>query len=265
MKIFISVDLEGICGTTHWDEVTRGNEAYPEFRKQMTAEVIAACNGAFSAGATEIYIRDAHDSARNIIARDLPEETVLIRGWSRHPYMMMQEIDATFDAALMIGYHSLAAAETNPLSHTMSTTVSSVTINGVKSSEFLINWYTARYENVPVAFVSGDKGLCDHAAEQAPTIHTVAVKAGTGDSSINLHPQTACAKIEDSVRTALSQELSSYLHDLPTYFDVSVSYIHHQDAYRNSFYPGARLIEPGTVGFQSNDYFEVLRFFLFAF
>ena len=69
MKIYISVDIEGICGTTHWDEVTRGKEEYPEFQKQMTAEVVAACEGAIKAGASDIVINDAHDSARNIIAR----------------------------------------------------------------------------------------------------------------------------------------------------------------------------------------------------
>ena len=154
MKIYLSIDLEGICGTTHWDEVTRGNERYTEFQKQMTAETAAACNAALEAGATQVYVRDGHDSAKNIIAEQLPESTMLIRGWSRHPYMMMQELDQSFDAALMIGYHSLGGSPGNPLAHTMVSKVSSITINGLPTSEFLINCYTAAYEKVPVVFVS---------------------------------------------------------------------------------------------------------------
>lgn len=73
MKIYISVDIEGVCGTTTWDEVTRGKAEYPEFQQQMTGEVLAACEGALAAGASEIVIKDAHDTACNIIAESLPE------------------------------------------------------------------------------------------------------------------------------------------------------------------------------------------------
>ena len=264
MKIYMSVDLEGICGTTHWDEVTRGKEEYPEFQKQMTAEVVSACNGAFEAGAEEIYIKDAHDTARNIIAAELPKNTKLIRGWSRHPYMMMQELDSSFDAALMIGYHSMAGSGGNPLSHTMATKISSITINDIPTSEFLINWYTAMFEKVPVAFVSGDQELCDHAGSVVPEIHSVAVKQGSSDSTINIHPETACTKITKTVHKALSRDLSVYMKELPGTFEVSITYNHHQDAYKSSFFPGAVLTSPRTISFKSSHYFDLLRLFLFV-
>jgi D-amino peptidase len=63
MKIYISADIEGITGTTNWDETEKKHPDYPEFRDQMTAEVAAACEGALAAGATEIMVKDAHDSA----------------------------------------------------------------------------------------------------------------------------------------------------------------------------------------------------------
>lgn len=265
MKIYMSVDLEGICGTTHWDDVTRGNERYPEFQKQMTAETAAACRSALEAGATEIYVRDGHDSAKNIIAADLPESTVLIRGWSRHPYMMMQELDPSFDAAMMIGYHSFGGSPGNPLAHTMASKVSSVTINGLPTSEFLINSYTAAYEEVPIVFASGDQALCDHAAEIIPSIKTVAVKHGTGDSTVNMHPQAACRKIADTVQNALSGDVSDCLLPLPESFDVLIAYTSTLEAYKNSFFPGAELVGTRAVRFKSTDYFEVLKFFLFVF
>jgi D-amino peptidase len=106
MKVFISADIEGVTGITHWDEADRLKPEYSEFREQMTAEVSAACEGALQAGFTEIWVKDAHASARNLIAAKLPRETRLIRGWSGHPFSMVQELDASFDAMLMIGYHS---------------------------------------------------------------------------------------------------------------------------------------------------------------
>ena len=70
MKIYISADIEGVCGTTHWDECEADKTDYSEFKKQMTKEVAAACSGAIAAGAKEIVVQDAHASARNIIAKD---------------------------------------------------------------------------------------------------------------------------------------------------------------------------------------------------
>jgi len=45
-----------------------------------------------------------------LIAARLPKEVRLIRAWSSHPLMMVQELDETFQAAMMIGYHSRAAS-----------------------------------------------------------------------------------------------------------------------------------------------------------
>ncbi len=46
MKIFLSADIEGITGVTHWDETEMGQAEYAAAREQMDAEVAAACEGA---------------------------------------------------------------------------------------------------------------------------------------------------------------------------------------------------------------------------
>ena len=46
---------------------------------------MAACEGALAAGATQIVVRDAHGSGRNILQEHLPKQAQLIRGWSGHP------------------------------------------------------------------------------------------------------------------------------------------------------------------------------------
>ena len=76
MKIFISADIEGVTGAADWNETDKAHADYSEFREQMTAEVVAACEGAIKAGAQEVWVRDAHDSARNIIAAKLPPEAL---------------------------------------------------------------------------------------------------------------------------------------------------------------------------------------------
>jgi D-amino peptidase len=264
VKIFISADIEGITGTTAWDDVTRDHPDYPEFQAQMTKEVSAACLGAIDAGADRILVKDAHSTARNLIAKDLPEPVELIRGWSRHPYMMMQEIDDSFDAALFIGYHAMAAGDGNPLAHTMdSSRFSRVTINGRPVSEFLLNTYTAAMENVPVAFISGDQEICRQASDVIPGIKTVAVKHGKGASTINIHPETACREIKRSVAEGLASLSTQSVPDLPDYFELELAFFDFKNAYRASFYPGAKLLTPRKIGFKTESYMEILRLLLF--
>jgi D-amino peptidase len=264
MKVYLSADIEGITGTTHWDETEKKHADYGEFREQMTAEVVAACEGALQAGATEIWVKDAHDSARNLIAARLPPEARLLRGWSGHPYLMVDGLDASFQALLMIGYHSRAGSSANPLAHTMTGSAAYVKINDQYASEFTINSYIAALEGVPVVFVSGDAGLCTDAASLVPAVTGVAVKQGVGDSSINLHPQLAVEKIRAGVRSALAKDLAQCRVELPGHFQVEIRYKEHGPAYRNSFYPGASLTDAHTIQFEAVDYFTVLRFFAFV-
>ncbi len=56
LKVFISVDMEGITGVVHKEEVTRNAMDYDLFRKLMTLETNAAIEGAVAAGATEIIV-----------------------------------------------------------------------------------------------------------------------------------------------------------------------------------------------------------------
>src|SRR3546814_34479 len=130
MKIYISADIEGVAGITNWNEAEKNHPDYPEFRERMTEEVVAACEGAIAAGATEILIKDAHGSGRNILAERLPACARLVRGWSGHPLAMVQELDESFDAAMFVGYHSKAGTEANPLDHTLTLRVAKLSING---------------------------------------------------------------------------------------------------------------------------------------
>ena len=264
MKIFVSADIEGVTGVTHWDETDAAKGDYRPAAEQMTAEVAAACEAALEAGATELWVKDAHDSARNLIADRLPRAARLVRGWSAHPFMMAQELDRTFAAMLLVGYHAGAATGQSPLAHTLTGTITRIFINGEPASEFLIQAHLGAYLGVPVVFLSGDQGICDSARAYNARIETVAVKQGAGGSTINLHPALAVDQIRAGVSRALQGDLSRCLSPLPAHFTLDVAYRDAAKAYQYGFYPTARLIDPVTVRFESTDYFEVLRFLLFV-
>lgn len=265
MKVYISADIEGTCGICCWNETNLQTEVGTYYREQMTREVAAACKGAFAAGADEIVIKDAHDTARNIIPIGLPQGNIrLIRGWAGDPECMVTGIDKGFDALVYTGYHSAASLAGNPLSHTMTTSVQRVTLNGVVANEFLINTLTAGYYGVPVVFLSGDKALCEYAENYIGAMQTVATNEGTGASVLSLHPQTACDMIEAGVKKALEDDLSLCKVTMPEEFELVVEYKKHQDAYRYHFYPNAELINPTTVAFRAKDYMAVLKFIMFC-
>ena len=264
MKVFISADIEGITGVTHWDETDLEKAEFAAAREQMTVEVAAACEGALEAGATDILVKDAHGDARNIIVSKLPHEVRLIREWAPEPRMMMQGMDESFQAAAMIGYHSRAGSNTSPLAHTMTGDWVRISLNGRDASEFLFNTYTAAMLNVPVVFVSGDKSLCEEAAELVPSIETVAVKEGVGNSTINIHPELAVARIRTGMAEALKGDPAQCRVTLPEYFSVDIQFKEHHKANIMSYFPGAELKDPVTVHFEHAEYYEVLRFLFFA-
>lgn len=259
MKLYISADIEGVAGITAWDEANKGGPAYSEFRELMTREVLAACEGAMEAGATEIWVKDAHGTGRNIILAELPECVRVIRGWSGHPLGMVQEIDESFAAAAFVGFHSRAGSDANPLAHTFTGKFARVSLNGMPASEFLFcAWATALYR-VPAVFISGDEQLCLEAREHIRHICIAAVTHGVGPSTVSVSPVSARRKIKEGVYAALRGDTTRCRINLPEHFVLEVTFSTPVDAYRASWYPGMEHLSPLVVRFKTDAYFEVLR------
>lgn len=109
MKAFISIDMEGICGIVREIETDpkKGGDSYQLSRHLMTQEANAAIEGCMKAGATEVLIADSHWNFDNLIPEELHEAATLLRGTPRG-FSMMQDLDASYDAALFVGYHARA-------------------------------------------------------------------------------------------------------------------------------------------------------------
>ncbi|KAB8335417.1 amino acid amidase [Scytonema tolypothrichoides VB-61278] len=259
MKIYISADIEGIAGISHWDEATLGKQEYDIFQEQMTREVIAACEGATAAGATEIIVKDAHDTGRNLDPYQLPLPAQLIRGWSGHPYSMVQELNSSFSALVLIGYHSRSGSGKNPLAHTLSEELNCILLNDQPIAEFHLVAMTAAYEKVPVVFVSGDSAVCEAVKVYDTNIETVATKKGIGESVWTIHPEEAVKQIQAGVERALQNQDQIGVKPLSENFKLEVEYNHPPDAYENSFYPGAKLQGEQSVLLETDNWFEVIR------
>ncbi|KGR74395.1 M55 family metallopeptidase [Ureibacillus sinduriensis] len=262
MKVYISADLEGITGTTAWSETELNTQDIQPFLKQMTKEVEAAIEGAIAGGATEILLKDAHDSARNLDISNLPVNCKVIRGWTGDPMCMVAGLDESFDRVIFIGYHSKGGSQRNPLAHTLVVNAD-VKINGEYASEFLINTYAAGLHGVPVAFVSGDVGLTEEIRSVNEKIVTFATKEGVGGATVNVSPNLTIKETRILVEEAMRVDREALQVKLPERFVVEIIYRDHARAYRNSFYPGATFKPHNTVEFVTDDYYEVLRILQF--
>ena len=162
-------------------------------------------------------------------------------------------------AVFFTGYHAWAGCPGNPLSHTMNGRNNHVFLNGTLCSEFLINSYTAGYYGVPVALLTGDKALCDFAKTLIPAITTVPVNEGRGGSVTSLHPDEAVERIEAAAKEAVAKAAQCVV-PMPEHFHMEIDFVKHHVAYSKSFYPGATLKDDKFVCFDSDDWYEVLRF-----
>jgi D-amino peptidase len=259
MKVYISVDIEGITTTTTWKETRSESPGFPAFAKQMTDETLAVIEGAKKAGAKEIVVKDAHGTGDTIDPTAMPSGVTLLRGWTGHPFIMVEGIDKTFDALMFVGYHSAAGIGGNPMSHTLSLNINHIKVNGITASEFLLHSFAAAFEGVPTVFLSGDKRLCEDSQNLHPKLITCPVKDGCGGMTINYPVHDTLKNLRELSEKALKQDLKSALLKLPESFEVEIRFKDHITAEKASHYPNVKRINDETVTFSSNDYYDIMR------
>ncbi|MCD7745126.1 MAG: M55 family metallopeptidase [Lachnospiraceae bacterium] len=246
MKVYISVDLEGLVGATCWSSTNLGDLEHGPLAEEMKREAMAAAFGAIDAGADEVYIKDAHDSGRNMDITGFPRQCRFIRDWTNDPESMIGGIDSSFDALLFVGYHSPAGSDGNPLSHTMNRGNNYVKFKGRLCSEFLMHALLAAEMGIPSVFLSGDEALCRHVGEWDPAIRTVAVKRGIGSATVSLSPEEACERIRLAAAEGVHNRNECHM-EIPDKLTMEISFKDHFRARRAACYPGVKQTGPYTV------------------
>lgn len=262
LKVLISVDMEGITGVVSADECNRSaGDDYQYFRRIMTLEANAAVEGALAAGATEIVVRDAHGSGRNILPDLLHKSARLLRDWSFGPKEMMEGVDESFGGAVLIGYHASAGRPNAVLEHTWSGRITDLKINGVTLPEAGLNALIAGHFNVPVVFISGDQAVCDQARGLLGEIESVAVKQGIGAAALSLHPEVSGKLIKEGVERALRNRGKYKPYKLAPPYTLVLALKDEKMVDNGQYYPGARRTGNWELTFESGDLMEVIKAF----
>ncbi|MFC2166316.1 M55 family metallopeptidase [Acidobacteriota bacterium] len=256
LKVFISVDMEGIAGVVAFGDVSSKGHDYDLFREIMTLETNAAVEGAIAAGAVEIVVRDGHGAKTNILPNLLHKKAKLLRGVTDRPENMMLGIDKTFDAVMFIGYHAKASTADGVLAHTSSGNVIDLSINGVSLPEAGYNALVAGLHDVPIVLVAGDNWICEQAKSLFGDVVTVETKVGYGSAELGLHPDVARTKIKEKTIQSLSDlsRFQPYKLQSPYTMVLKVKK-------EKPLYPGAKKTAENEFTFTSSDLLKVLDAF----
>jgi len=256
VKVFISVDMEGLAGVVNGPDVDPRGPDYGHFREIMAGETNAAIEGAFRAGATEVLVRDSHGSKNNLLPGSLDPRAKLLRGVSVGPRNMMEGIDSSFDAVVFLGYHAKAGTPNAILEHTSTGNVVDFSVNGVSLPEAGYNSVVAGLAGVPVVFIAGDRAVVDQVRGLLGAVDGVAVKQEINDAVISLSPKRAQEEIQRGVEQAVRNRSRFKPYVIPGPYTMVLKVRKDRE-----LYPGSRRIREGETSFSSPDFLEILNAF----
>lgn len=203
MNLFISADIEGVGGVATWDQARTDGADHARARQWMTDDVNAAIEGAIEGGAQQIVVRDAHGRARNILWESLHPRAKLISGWG--PSIdMVQGLDASFDLLFLVGYHPGPAVPRGVLSHTFSSRIIDMRMNGSPCNKAVVAALQAGIHGIPVGLVTGQAELREEIRPVLPEARFAVTKHGIAYQAALLEPAADVRRaIHEGAREAL--------------------------------------------------------------
>src|SRR5215207_2221703 len=265
LKVYISVDMEGIAGVVSGDQLGPSGFEYGRAREFMTAEALAAIAAAKESGATEIVVSDSHGNGESLLIDQFPDDVRIVRSWPR-PLMMMEGIDSTFAAAIFIGYHASTTSPAGVRAHTISSAnYASVSLNGVAMPEAGINAAIAGRFGVPVVFISGDDVAVDETRRLLGDVEGAVVKRAISfHSASTMTPKAAQQLIRAHVKTALDRRSAFKPYVVRPPVTLDLVFKNYRPAEILAYLPIVQRTASHAIRFMGRDMVEVSRFLEFV-
>jgi D-amino peptidase len=261
MKIYISLDMEGIPGTFNWEQETNDRAAVKACMTSHLQTIIETIKGSRQNHLIdEITIADSHSNGDNISYdfTGLDARINLISGNPR-PYYMMPAFSGDYDQVFLVGYHAGTGALQGNMDHTYSNRrIHKIRLNNQPMNEALINAAYAGYHGVPVTLISGDKTLASEVLTEAamPWVHFITTKeaiakfAAKNYSSIRVREKTV-----EAVQKALNQEKTEYpLFKFKTPVALQIEFLSTSMADVACLMPHVKRLDGRTIEYIEADY-----------
>jgi D-amino peptidase len=258
VKIFISVDMEGIGGIGTSAMTNNGGKDYETGRKLMTNEVNAVVAAIFETGPASIVVNDSHGDMQNLLHTQLDPRVEYIQS-NIKSLGMVQGLDASFDGVIFIGYHAMAGSENGFLAHTGSGNVKGLWLNGIEVGEGGLNTYFANSMGVPIIMASGDQTFNLEIKKLIPGIRTVITKEAIGTSAAKLiHPDVVIKELQAQIKAALKDiKKARPLTSEPIEFKIKLDAPTRADVAMGI--PGVKRVDGYTVSYQARNMEEAYK------
>lgn len=265
IKVYISVDMEGVAGVVSNEQLGPTGFEYERFRRFMTQETLAAIRGAREAGATEIVVSDSHGNGQNLLIEDFPDDVTIIRSWPR-PLGMMQGIDSSFAAAVFIGYHASTANLNGVRAHTESSAnFTGVQLNGIEVPEGGLNAAIAGYYGVPIVAISGDDAAVEEVRKFTGQIPGAIVKRAISfHSASTMTPKAAQELIRQQVKLGVEQRASAKPYVLRGDVTLDLSLKNYRAVEALAYLPIVKRTATHTVRYVGKNVLDVAKFLQFV-
>jgi len=257
MKIYISVDMEGMPGTFNWEHEKRDRAAVlASMNQHLETAIKAIASSDAAAKITEICIADAHGDCDNLSydLTNLDERVSLISGAPRPEYMM-PGFSPDFDMVFLLGYHAGTGALRGNMDHSYSNNrIQKISINDMPMNEALINAAYAGYHSVPIALVSGDLALMKELEDTLPWIEYLCTKEGISKFAAKSYSRKRLTdELIDKVQKALDRNgLPCFLIESPIRLKIEF----HATAMADQacLMPNVQRLDGKTISFTENDF-----------
>lgn len=225
MRVFISVDMEGISGLVRWMDVASQGIDFQVNRSRMTADTNAAIEGAFKAGATEVIVEENHgvEDLCILVMDEIDPRCRVIRGAGRPGATTMAGLDDSIGVVLLVGHHARAGSFPGIMAHTISGGwFKLVRLAGEPIGEPDFFAIRAGELGVPVGMVSGDQVVAKQVQAICPWAEAVEVKRALAKQAGDcIPPARALPMIEAGAQRAVGRAIAG---ELKPYTAVSSPY-----------------------------------------
>ena len=258
LKVFVSVDMEGIGGIGTSAMTNATGKDYATGRRLMTDEVNAVVAALFAGGATEVVVNDSHGDMQNLLHTELDPRVAYIQGAVK-PNGMVEGLDATFGAVVLLGAHARAGTPQGFIAHTGTGSVKGLWLNDIEVGEGELNAAFAGALGVPVVLAAGDATFVAQFTKTVQAETVVTKTAITPQSAMLRHP-TEVQKDLSAAATRALRNLASYkAWTVRTPIEVRLKLDEPTRPQILTAIPGVRQIDGYTVAFTATDMAEAYR------
>ncbi len=262
LKVYISVDLEGIGGIVEDMQISGesfGSTYGYEARELLTGEVNAAIEGAYEGGATYVLVNENH-SGRELILENVHPDAYVIQGHTK-PMETVDGLDNSFDACFLVGIHARSYTPKATLAHTWWPRVTDEwRVNGVPIGEIGFNALLAGHHGVPTALVTSDDIGVAEAQDLLGDVEGVIVKWSRSRYAAKcMHPSKAREVIRKGAARAVRElhRFTPFSLGTPVKFEIDFSQAVQAD--RVCIVPPFVREGPRTVSITADTVLEAVR------